>query len=246
MLTGLELFFGIVIVAVGATVMGTVGFGIVLVSAPVMLLYLEPQQTVVVMNTITAILMVMVLLRTWRHLELRSSVGLVLGGLAATPIGVLALNVASPGVLRTTIAVVIIFLGLFSLTNVRLPFAQRPMAGPIVGFLTFLSVTSIGVGGPISGIYAIAQRWKAETVRANLALLFIVSDTTAVALYAATGLVGRNTLANIGLLIPGLLAGFALTAVMVNRINDRIFRYIVVAVIVVAGSAMLVREFSGF
>ena len=244
MVTGLELFVSILVVAAGAAVMGTVGFGIVLVAAPVVLLYLEPQQTVVVLNSLTAILMAMVLLRTWRHLELRVSIGLIVGGLAATPIGVLALNAASPSVLRITIAVVIIFLGLFSLTRIQLPFAQRRMAGPAIGFLTSLSVTSIGVGGPIGGIYALAQRWKAETVRAVLALFFLASDTMAFALYAATGLVGRDTLANIGVMIPGLLIGFGLAAVLVTRINDRMFRYAVVAVIVVAGSVMLVREFT--
>jgi len=216
-----------------------------LVAAPVVLLYLEPQQTVVALNSLTAILMAMVLLRTWRHLELRASIGLIVGGMAATPIGVLALNAASPGVLRITIAVVIIVLGLFSLTRIQLPFAQRRMAAPAFGFLTSLSVTSIGVGGPIGGIYALAQRWKAETVRAVLALFFLASDTMAFALYAATGLVGRDTLANIGVMIPGLLIGFGLAAVLVTRINERMFRYAVVAVIVVAGSVMLVREFTG-
>ena len=245
MVTGPALFFSIIIVAAGATVMGTVGFGIVLVAAPVVLLYLEPQQAVVVLNSLTAILMAMVLLRTWRHLELRASVGLVLGGMVATPIGVLALNAASPGVLRVTIAGVIIFLGLFSLTSFQLPFAQRRTAGPIFGFLTSLSVTTIGIGGPIGAIYVIAQRWKAETVRAVLALFFLVSDTMAFALYAASGLVGRDTLANIGVMIPGLLIGFGLAAVLVTRINDRIFRYAVVAVIVVAGGVMLTREISG-
>ncbi|PKB71366.1 MAG: hypothetical protein BZY87_05795 [SAR202 cluster bacterium Io17-Chloro-G6] len=244
MVTGLELFFSILIVAAGATIMGTVGFGIVLVAAPVVLLYLEPQQAVVVLNGLTAILMAMVLLRTWRHVRLRASVGLVLGGLAATPIGVLALNAASPGLLRVTIAVVIILLALFSLTSVQLPFAQRRPAGPVFGFLTSLSVTTIGVGGPIGAIYVIAQRWNPETVRAVLALFFLASDGMAFALYAATGLVGRDTLANVGVMIPGLLIGFGMSAVLVNRINDRIFRYAVVVVIVVAGGVLLTREFT--
>ena len=42
---------------------------------------------------------------------------------------------------------------------------------------------------------------------------------------------------------PGLFIGFVLSAVLVTRINERIFRYFVVAVIVVAGSVTLVREF---
>ena len=245
MVTGLELFFSIIIVTAAATVIGTVGFGFGLVAVPVFLLYLEPQQAVVVSNSLIGIMMAMVLVRTWRHLKLRAGIGLVLGGMAATPVGVLALNSASPSGLRITIAIVIISLGLFSLSSVQLPFAQRRPAGPIFGFLTSLAVTTIGIGGPLGAIYAIAQRWRAETVRAVLALFFLTSDIVAFALYAATGLVGRDTLANIGVMVPGLLFGFGLTAMLVNRINERIFRHAVIAVIVVAGSVMLIREFTG-
>jgi len=245
LVTGLELLYSILIVIAAATVIGTVGFGFGLVAVPVLLLYLEPQQTVVVSNSLIGIVMAMVLVRTWRHLELRASVGLVLGGMAATPIGVLALNSASAGALRVTIAIVIIFLGILSLSNIQLPFAQRRPAGPVFGFLTSLAVTTIGIGGPLGAIYSIAQRWKAETVRAVLALFFLTSDLMAFGLYAATGLVGRDTLANIGIMTPGLLVGFGVSAVLVNRINDRIFRYAVVAVIVVAGSVILVRELTG-
>ena len=245
MLTGFELFFSILAVAASSVVIGTVGFGFALVAAPVLLLYLEPQQVVVVINSLIGLMMVMVLVRTWRHLQLRPSIGLVLGGVAATPIGVLALNSASPGVLRITIALVIIFLALFSLKNIQLPFTRSRMAGPVFGFLTSMATTTIAIGGPIAAIYAIAQEWKPERVRATLALLFITSDITAFALYSATGLVGRGTLANIGVMIPGMIIGFGVAGVLVNHINDRIFRHAMIAVIVVAGSAMLVKELSG-
>ena len=245
MVTGFALFFSILAVAASSTVIGTVGFGFALVAAPVLLLYLEPQQVVVVINSLIGLMMAMVLVRTWRHLELRSSVGLVLGGVAATPIGVLALNSASPGVLRITIAVVIIFLALFSLKNIQLPFTRSRMTGPTFGFLTALATTTIAIGGPLGAIYAISQEWKPERVRATLALLFIVTDTVAFALYAATGLVGRDTLANIGVMVPGVLIGFGVAAALVNRINDRVFRHAMIAVMVVAGSATLVREFTG-
>jgi len=245
LVTGLELFFSILIVTAAATVICTVGFGFGLVAIPVLLLYLEPQQTVVVSNSLIGIVMAMVLARTWRHLKLRASIGLVIGGMAATPIGVLALNSASPSALRITIAIVIIFLGLFSLSSVQLPFAQRRPAGLIFGFLTSLAVTTIGIGGPMGAIYAIAQRWNAETVRAMLALFFLTSDIMAFALYVGTGLVTRDTLANIGVMIPGLVIGCGLAAVLVTRINERIFRHAVVAVIVVAGSVTLIREFTG-
>ena len=245
MVTGLELLFSILIVVAASTVIGTAGFGFSLVAAPVLLLYLEPQQTVVVANSLIALLLVMVLVRTWRNLEPRASLGLVLGGMAATPIGVLALNSASPSALRITIAIVIIFLGLISLKNIQLPFTGSRAAGPVFGFLTSLAVTTIAIGGPLGAIYAISQRWKPDMVRASLALFFLASDLVAFPLYAATGLVSKDTLANIGVMIPGLIIGFFLARILVHRINERIFRHVVIAVIIIAGSVTLVREFGG-
>ena len=81
-------------------------------------------------------------------------------------------------------------------------------------------------------------------VRASLALFFLASDLVAFPLYAATGLVEKDTLANIGLLIPGIIIGFFMARMIITWINERIFRYVVVAVIVVAGSVTLIREFS--
>ncbi len=245
MVTGLELLFSILAVAASSVVIGTVGFGFALVAAPVLLLYLEPQQVVVVINSLIGLMMAMVLVRTWRHLELRLSIGLVLGGVAATPIGVLALNSASPGFLRITIALVIIFLALLSLKNIQLPFTRRKMAGPVFGFLTSMATTTIAIGGPIAAIYAIAQEWRPDRIRTTLALLFITSDITAFALYSATGLVGRDTLANIGVMIPGMIIGFGMARAVVKHINDRIFRHVMIAVIVIAGTATLVKEIVG-
>ena len=244
MLSGVELFFSLLIVVAASTVIGTVGFGFSLVAAPVLLFYLEPQQVVVVANSLIALLMIMVLARTWNNLEFKASMGLVLGGMAATPIGVLVLNSASPSALRITIAIMIIILGLFSLKNVQLPFVQSKMSGPVFGFLTSLAVTTIAIGGPLGAIYSISQRWKPDMVRASLALFFLASDLVAFPLYAATGLVEKDTLANIGLLIPGLIIGFFMARMIITWINERIFRYVVVAVIVVAGSVTLIREFS--
>ena len=47
-----------------------------------------------------------------------------------------------------------------------------------------------------------------------------------------------STLANIGILVPGLLAGFGLASLIVRRINEAVFRYAAIGVII-AGSLML-------
>jgi len=79
-------------------------------------------------------------------------------------------------------------------------------------------------------------------VRASLALLFLTANGVAFALYSVTGLVDRNILANIGVLVPGLFMGFAVAVLVVSKLDERAFRYVAVVVILAGGSVLLGRE----
>ena len=241
MLSGLELVIALFAAFVGATVMGTVGFGYGLVLAPVLLLFLEPQSGVIVVNGVITVLVASVVVRTYRHLEIKVVWLTCVGGIAAVPIGVLFLANADPGVLRVAIGLVIFVLGIITLFNIQLPMVKTRATGGVVGFLTSLSITTISIGGPLVAIYAVAQQWPAQKVRTTLAFYFLVSYLAAFGFYAWAGLVHRETLLNIGILIPGLVAGLALASLISRRINQRIFRYAVAAV-VIAGSVMLLSR----
>ena len=92
-------------------------------------------------------------------------------------------------------------------------------------------------------IYALARRWPPQVMRASLAFYFLVADILAFGLYTQAGMVDRNTLANIGMMIPSLLLGFGLATVLVRRMDTLVFRYVAVTVIIVGGSILLGREF---
>ena len=242
MLSGLELVAALAIVFVGATVMGTVSFGLGLVVSPILLLFVAPQSTVVVVNSLTAILLFIVLIHARSHFDLRLIAGTALGGLVAVPIGVLLLDSASPATLRFVIAVVILCLAPLAIANVQLPLAQRRLTGPVIGFLTSLSVTTLTIGGPLVAIYVLARRWPPQVMRASLAFYFLVANILAFGLYTQAGLVDWDTMANIGILIPSLLLGFGLATLLVRRMDARIFRYVAVTVIIVGGTVLLGRE----
>ncbi len=242
MLSGLELVAALAIVFVGATVMGTVSFGLGLVVAPILLLFIAPQSTVVMVNSLIAILLLTVLIHTRSHFDLRLIAGTAVGGLVAVPIGVLALDSASPAILRIPIGVVILCLAPLAIANVELPLAQRRMTGPVIGFLTSLSVTTLSIGGPLVAIYVLARRWPPQVMRASLAFYFLVADILAFGLYTQAGMVDRDTLANIGMLVPSLLLGFGLATLLVRRMDTRVFRYVAATVIIVGGTVLLGRE----
>ena len=245
MLTGAELVVAIVMVTLGSVVLGTVSFGLGMVASPALLLLLGAKPTIVLVNSMIAINLSLVLLRTWRHIDFRVSRGLILGGLAGAPLGVFVLNVAEPGLLRIIIGVVIVALGLLNLRENPLPIVTFPGSGLFYGFITCLAVTAISIGGPLGGVYAIAQRWPTQTIRAALAAMFVSSSGMAVVLYAFTGLYDRDTLVNLGMLTPGLLLGVGIASLLVGRLNERAFRYVVIALVVAGGGMLLAREVLG-
>lgn len=232
-------------VSLAGVVLGTVSFGFGVVASPLLLLFLGAKTTVVAVNSLTTVVLALVLLRTWRDVDWRRCWGLVAGGLAAAPVGVLALNAADPGVLRGVIGGVIVVLGVLSLREARLPVASFRGSGVFFGFVTCLAVTAISIGGPLGAVYAIAQRWPTPMVRASLAAMFVLSGLVSVGLYAAAGLYTRETLAVAGMLLPGALAGFGAAGLVVGRLNERAFRYVIVGLVLVGGGMLVGREVFG-
>lgn len=242
MLAGIELVIALLAVFVAATVMGTVGFGFGLVAAPVILLFLEPQSGVIVVNGVITILTASVVVRTRQHLELKPVWLMCAGGAAAVPIGVFVLANADAGALRIAIGVIILVLGFITLFNIQLPMVKSAATGGVVGFLTSLSITTLSIGGPLVAIYAVAQQWPPQKIRTTLAFYFVLSYVIGFVFYAWAGLLNRETLVNIGILIPAMVAGLALASVLARRINQRIFRYAVAAVVISGSVLLLSRE----
>ena len=242
MLSGLELIIALVAVFIGSTVMGTVSFGLALVVAPVLILFLDPQSVVIIANFLIVILLVFVFIKVRSHLKLKEIRGLIIGGLCAVPIGVLALNITDPAVLRISIGLLILALGGLLLSNAEIGIARSKHSGIIFGFLASLCITSLSIGGPLAAAYVIAQKQSSNTMRASLSFFFLVTYVFAFFFYFITGLVTTDSLVNTGLLTPALIAGFLVANLIVNKVNETAFRYVAIGLIISGGLVLLVRE----
>lgn len=242
MLLGWELALGLAAMFFGAIVLGTISFGLGTVAMPFMLFILPPQDAVVTVNAVVVLTTGLTVAQTWQHLNLRESWPFVVAGLPPVPVGVLLLHGADAVVLRLTIVVVILALGLMSLFQIRLPGARSRWAAPVCGFIATLLVTTLGVGAPLAGLYSIEQDWSRDTIRATLGLYFFLASVLALALFAVTGLVSVTTAQNIGVLSIAVLCGTGVAAVIASLISLQAFRYVVVAVTVVGSASLLLRE----
>ena len=242
MLAGWELAMGLAALLLGSFVFSAVGFGMALAMAPILLLILEPRQVVVLANAMIVLATVMILAQTWRHFRWRDAWLFVLAGLPPVPLGVMLLNTAAPTALRTAIAACILVIAILSLFNVRLP-AARTRGGAVgFGLTTTLLTTTLSIGGFVAGIYAIEQDWSREQMRATLAVYFLLAGVLGLALYAATGLIPREMVYDIGVGAPAVVAGSLLGGWLARRMSLEVFRYAVLFVIIGGCVALLGRE----
>ena len=242
MLMGWELALGLAAMFFGAVVLGTISFGLGTVAMPFLLLVLMPRDAVVIVTAMIILTTGLTVAQTWRHLRLGETWLFVVAGLPPVPIAVLALHEFNPTALRVVIAVVVLAAGVMSLFSIRLPGARRRWMAPLVGGSTTFMVTTFAVGAPLAALYAIEQDWSRDTIRATLALYFLLAAILGMILFAVSGLVNAGVVQNIGLLAIAVLAGSGVAAVIASRISLRIFRYVVVAVTVAGSVSLLVRE----
>ena len=242
MLTGPEVVIGLAAMLLGSFVFSAVGFGMALAMAPILLLILEPRQVVVLANAMIVLATLMILAQTWRHYRWRDAWLFVVAGLLPVPLGVLLLNTAAPTLLRTVIVALILVIAVLSLFNVRAPAARTRGAAVGFGFTTTLLTTTLSIGGPLAGIYAIEQDWSREQMRATLAVYFLLAGVLGLALYSATGLIPLEMTYNMGVGAPAVVVGSLVGGWVARRMSLRVFRYAVLFVIIGGCAALLVRE----
>ena len=234
----------LVVVLVGATVMGLVGFGLGMVISPALLLILEPQTVVITINSLSIPILALVLYQTRTSVNVRSVsvTPLAIGGVVAVPVGVLILSSASPTILRITIGAIILLLAIPIGLNIQRPLPGFSVISSAFGFLGSMLVTGLGVGAPLVVLFLVNQRWPAHAIRPSIALYYLSIGTFATVLYGVTGLYTLERLQFVLTMVPVALVGVGLGSLLVRRLDDRLLRRVVLGVVVVASASLLVRE----
>jgi len=241
-LSPVEIVVTSVMLLVGSTVISTVGFGIGMSTTPILLLILEPQTIVVVINTVSLLLLVLIIYQTRADLPVREMGWISAAGLLAVPAGVFFLSSVSATVLRVSITALILVLTVLTMLNVRLTVPKPRIASLAVGFIVSLLLTSLGIGGPIMVLFLLTRDWSRHAMRGGLSLYFLVVQVVAVIGYGMAGLYTQERVALILIVVVPVLAGFGLATLLVRRMNERIFRHAVIAVIMATSAMVLARE----
>jgi uncharacterized protein len=232
----LQIIAAVVVIFLGSFVQTSIGFGLAIVSAP-LLFYLDHAY---VPAPIIMAALANCLFTSWHfraHLSLRGLRSAIVWRIPGSLVGTGLLLAISETALAILIAVVIAAGILTSYLRIAIPFTQRNLG--IAGFLSGVMGTATSIGGPPMAI--VMQGQPANVIRGNLAAFFIFSCITSLIMLMPTGYLGQRELLLAVPLIPASLLGSWLASRISGRVNDTVMRYACLLLCTASVIAMLMQ-----
>lgn len=211
----LEVVIALVAVLVGACLQGSLGFGLGLVAAPVLVML----DTRLVPGPILGMgvpLTYLVAYRERRALDLGEIKWAIGGRVPGTLVGSLAVIALSDRWLAALFAAAVLLAVVLSVAGLSVAPTRPSLLG--AGFTSGFMGTATSVGGPPMAL--VYQRTSGPQLRASMAAFMAFGATFSLLVLVLVGEFGRTELGLSLLLIPGVVAGFVLSK-WTNRYLDR-------------------------
>jgi uncharacterized membrane protein YfcA len=194
------------ILAAGAAIQGSVGFGLGVFGAPLLTL-LDPRLVPGPILLDALLLTVLVAVREWKHVRLADLVWAVPGRLVGTIVAVVLMKAIPAERFQVALGLLILAAVALSAWGPRLPLNPRTLTAAGVAAGVMSTFTSIG-GPPIALLY---QHEEGPRVRGTLAAFFTLGVIFSMGGLHVAGRFGWPEVRLAAVLLPGVVAGFLLS-----------------------------------
>ena len=227
-----------VIMAIGAALQGSVGYGMGMLTTPFLLLInprLIPAPFIVAAS-------LLILLMVWREHQAIDLFGLrwvLTGSLPGTILGTALLTILPQRDFNIAFGVVLILAVLMGLGGIRFP--MRRLVLVIAGFISGIMAVLGGINGP--PVALVYQDASPERLRSTISGFFIVSTVITLSSLAVAGRFGWQEIGLSAIQIPGVLLGFLCSTFLVRRIGGATLRPYILAISAAAGVLVIGMQF---
>ncbi len=229
------LLVGLAVLA-GAAVQGSVGLGLGLVAAPVMVL-LDPTLVPSTILLVTSALPVLTSVRELSGVDW-SGLGYALTGrLPGVVVG--SWVVVTQPERTTAVVVAVVVLGAVLLSVTSWQARPTPRALLAAGLVSGVSGTATSIGGP--PVAVLYQSASGQTLRSTMGVYFLVGNVLSGSALALAGQIGQRDVLRALALLPFLLAGFWLSGPLRRRMARARLRVAVLVVSAAGAVVLLVR-----
>lgn len=222
------------IIFVGAFIQTSVGFGMAIFAAP-LLIHLSVDYIPVPIILVGAFISVLNTLHNRKSIEIGALKMAIIGRVPGSLIGALLLLYVSASSLSLWLGILVLLSLIISLLPFRLE--PTPSRMTIAGFLSGFMGTSSGIGGP--PIALLLQHQEASKLRGNLSAFFLFSSIISLIIQAGVGYLTINHFILTLPLLPAAFGGYITGQLSAKHLPQKILRYSTLILCLVAGLAAI-------
>lgn len=219
----------------------TFGFGDAMVAMPLlsMIAGIPVARPLVALVSVT--IAAVVVLRDWRHVNLRSAGWLVLFAFPGILVGILLLTRLDERIVKILLSLVIILFSGFVLLKPRLFELQTDRTAGIFGFCAGVLGGAYNIHGPPLVIFGTMRNWSAEKFRATLQGYFLPAGLVVVGGHCFEGLLTARVFWLYAIALPIVVLAVACGRALNRRFDSKNFTRYVHGVLILVAVTLLVR-----
>jgi len=217
-------------------VTGLTGFGLALISTPILLFVYEPRTVVVLTAIFSIFINSAVVWDSWQEARRRLALALLIPAIFGIVLGVEVLRVINPDYVRLGVGVIVIFSALLLVRDIRLPGAGTRWGTLVAGSASGALSTSTGLAGPPIVLLLASRGLPKHEFRGTSALYFLPMSVVGLAVLAFRGLVETSELPLGLLLVPAAIVGKAVGTALLKRVSERAFRAVTLGLVILTGT----------
>jgi uncharacterized membrane protein YfcA len=217
-------------------VTGLTGFGLALISTPILLFVYEPRTVVVLTAIFSIFINAAVVWDSWQKARRRLAGALLIPALFGIVVGALILGVINPIYIRLGVGAIVIFSALLLVRDITLPGANTRWGTLVAGSASGALSTSTGLAGPPIVLLLASRGLPKHEFRGTTALYFLPMSIAGLAVLAVRGLVEASEVPLGLVLVPVAIVGKAIGTALLKHVSERAFRAITLGLVILTGT----------
>jgi uncharacterized membrane protein YfcA len=231
-----SLIYVVIVSTLGATLQGSVGFGLGFVAVP-LLAVVDPRYLPGPLIMAALVLTLLLSYREHKAIQLKGITWVLVGRLIGAIIGIRLLIMIPEEYLSFTFAVMVILGVLMNISGLRLSINAKNLLGS--GTLSGLMATTSAIGGPpLAMIY---QNLKGPELRGTLSGIFVVGAILSLLALSTVGYFGYLEFKLALLLLPGIFTGFFLSKFTAKILDRGFIRPAILTFSLLSGIILMIK-----
>jgi uncharacterized membrane protein YfcA len=217
-------------------VSGMTGFGLALISVPLLLFVYEPRTVVVITAVLSVVINFAVVWDSWRDADRRVVIALLPPAFVGVVVGAELLRVVDPDYIRLVVGFVVVFSALLLLRDIRLPGAQTRWGTVVAGSASGALSTSTGLAGPPIVLLLASRGSPKRVFRGSSALYFLVMSLLGLAVLLFRGLLEAGDVPLTLVLVPAAFLGKFIGTALLKKVSEKAFRVVSLGLVILTGA----------